>query len=955
MNIFASQSESFSPCIADPAKRIAMSLLISALSIGAGLSASSPAVAQSQDTTDEEAVLDEVIVTSSATRLTSGFESPKPVTTIDEAAFEARGMTNVADIINEAPSFVGSTTPASTTLSGAGTGGNFLNMRNLGSNRLLLLVDKRRWVSGSNFGGINLNVVPQALIQRVEVVTGGVSAQWGSDAVGGVTNLIMNRRLKGGKFEVRSGQSSEGDAENNFVSFAYGLNFADDRGHISFGAEYSDNKGILSLGERDWGSELWGIVGNPEDTGPNDGIPARIVTPNVRLGFGTPGGYIPLALGNHPAVSQIHFGPGGEILPYDIGEYPIPTAFAALPFQVGGSGGSMGLPTSLLAPLERTAVMGLLDYEISDNVSFFLDLSWAESETTNEVVQPWNFIGAGPDVIFADNPFIPAPLQQIMADNGVPVLVMGRTNEDHGFITDNSTTETSRIAVGLQGGLRDWTWDVYWTHGETDFLAISSNNPVTQNRLNAIDAVVDPVSSEIVCRANAGGANGAPGCAPMNLFGDGSPSQAALDYIRGISLIPTSIKQDVVSASMSGEVFDLPAGPLALAFGLEYRKEKGSTDYDDIAQSGGYFIRNGLPLSGSFDVKEAFIEAGVPLINTDGGMSLDVTGAVRLANYSTSGSTVPWQFGATFSPISDLTFRGTVSRDIRAPNINELFTAEALRFDNITNPDTGEVTLSEIINGGNPSLVEEDASTVTFGAIYQPSFTSNLNLSLDWYRTEIDDAISELPSQTIVDNCFALSVGCENVEIVNGSIVSINSLLFNIATRSVEGVDFEAVYAIDDLTGGDLTLRWLFSYYIENSFSPDGVNTFDDAGVVGLDSLGGVATPDYRWNLSADWIRDQLGLMAQVVFVSGGDLLNDLGPEDINDNSVNSQTVVNLGIRYDIPFADTRNLQLFAGIDNVFDQDPPVAPIDFVSNWGTNPFLYNVVGRNYFAGIRMEF
>ena len=916
-----------------------------------------PAFGQDDDIADseEDSVLEEVLVTSSATRLQSGFESPKPTTTIDEMAIEARGLTNIADIVNEAPAFVGSTTPTSTTLNGAGTGGNFLNLRNLGANRLLILVDKRRWVSSSNFGGVDLNTIPQMLIEQVEIVTGGASAQWGSDAIGGVVNLQLARGLEGGKFEARYGATSHDDYKDKFAAFSFGSSFADDRGHISFGIEYQDNSGVNALADRKWGRELWGIVGNPADTGPDDGIPARLVTPNVLMGFRTPGGYIPLALGNHPAVSQIHFGPGGEILPYDIGEYPIPFAFAALPFQVGGSGGSLGLTTALVAPLERTAVMGLFDFEITDNLNFFLDLSWAESQTVNHVVQPWNFIGAGPDLIWADNPFIPEALQQTMAENGIPVLVMGRTNEDHGFILDDSTTETWRIATGLQGDLKGWAWEAYYTHGESDFLAISGQNPIIQNRLNAIDAVTDPVSGEIVCRANAGGANGAPGCAPMNLFGAGSPSQASLDYISGTNRIPTKIEQDVIAASMNGEAFDLPAGPLVVAFGLEYREEEGSTGYDDIAQAGGYFIRNGSPLSGKTDVAEAFVEVGVPLLHTDSGMSLDVTGAVRYADYSSSGSTIPWQLGLTFSPISDLTFRGTVSEDIRAPNISELFTAEALSFNNITNPDTGAITLTKIINGGNPDLTEEVANTVTAGVVYQPSWANNFAMSIDWYRTEIDDAISALPSQSIVDICFDLDVGCENVEIVNGNIVSVNSVLFNVAKRAVEGVDFEFAYAVNNVAGGGLTFRWLSSYYIENSFSPGGVATFDDAGVVGLGALGGNPTPDWRSNFAADYVRDQLGVRAQVVYVGGGDLFTDLGPEDINDNSVNSQTVVNLSIRYDINLSHVRTLQIFGGVDNVFDEDPPVAPLDFVSNWGTNPYLYNVIGRNYYAGIRLAF
>jgi len=905
---------------------------------------------------EDDRLMEEVIVTSSATRLTSGFESPKPTTTIDAAAIDARGSANIADIINELPAFVGSTTPSSTTLNGLLSGANNLNLRNLGTNRSLVLIDKRRLVANTNFlgGGVNINTIPQMLIKQVEVVTGGASAQWGSDAIGGVINLTMDRHLEGGKFQLRSGQTSQNDSKDMSGSFAYGFSFADGRGHFTIGGDYQDNKGILAQADRDWSAESWGVVNNPLDTGPNDGIPARIVTNDVLLGFGTPGGYLPIVF-NNPAVANIYFGPGGEILPYDVGRFGIPGAFATLPFQVGGSGGSLGLTTDLQTPLERKSLTVLFDFEIADDLNFFFDLSYADSETVHQTVQPWNFIGGGPDVIFADNPFIPAELQQIMTDNGVPALVMGRTNEDHGFITDTSTFETIRLATGLQGSFSDWSWEAYYTYGETDSRAEGANNPITQRRLLSVDAVRDPVSGEIVCRANAGGANGAPGCVPANLFGQGSPSQAALDYFMGTSIIIGNVKQHVFSASMNGEIFDLPAGRVAIAFGLEYREEKGATDYDDIAAAGGFFILNGTSLAGSFNVKEAFVEVGIPVFATTGGVSLDVHSAVRYADYTSSGSVVAWQLGTSLSLTDDFTLRGTSSLDIRAPNINDLFAAGFETFNNITNPATGDVTLATIFNGGNPDLDEERGETITLGVVWQPSAAPGLGMSVDYFKTEIEDAISTLPSQTIVDNCFALDAGCGNVTTVGGLITGVDATSFNIAQLTVEGIDFEASYNIADVAGGSLRFRLLASNYMEVSFSPDGMTTFDDAGVVGMDSLGDVATPKWRGNLSVNWAKDGLDLTAQVVYIGGGELINDLGPEDIDDNSVRSQTLVNLGIRYDIPFKNERYLQLFAGIDNVFDQDPPIAPFDFVSNLSTNTTLYNVIGRSYYGGIRFEF
>ena len=896
----------------------------------------------------DDPVLEEVLVTSSATRLASGFESPKPTTTIDIAEIDARGLSNIADIINELPSFHHIATPQANTIGGSNTAQNVLNFRALGSSRALILIDKRRSVAGF-FGGVDINTVPQMLVKQIEVVTGGASAQWGSDAISGVVNIQQDRSLEGGKFVLRYGQTSHGDAEDKSGSFAYGFSFSDGRGHLTVGGDYQDNKGIHGQSERDWSARSWGLIGNPENTGPNDGIPDRIVADNVVSGLVTAGGYLPAILGNHPAVAEIYFGPGGEILPYDSGVRGGGFTF----FQQGGDGDCLACTTSLMTPLERKSVAGLFDFEISDNLNFFLDLSYAESEANNEIVAPWNLIFWGTDVIFADNPFIPAELQTTMAENEIGFLVMSRTNDDHGFITDKTKSETTRIATGLQGDAGNWSWEAYYTHGEAKTQFLSTNNPIGALRSQAVDAVTDPTSGEIVCRANANGANGAPGCVPANVFGDGSVSQASLDYFIGAADARLKVKQDVVAASMQGEVFDLPAGPIAVAFGLEYRKEKGSVDYDEIGQSFGYYFGGGTPVSGDFNVKEAFVEVGVPVFKSARGVRLDVNGAVRYADYSASGGVWPWQIGATLGFTDDFKLRGTFSRDIRAPSINELFRVESLFFQSILNPDTGERAQTRIIGGGNPDLDVERAKTFTAGFVWQPSAADSFALSVDYFSTEITDAIGGLAAQSIVDNCFEFDIACENVEIVNGSIVEVRSGTINVGQRSVEGIDFEATYGMDNVGGGDLTFRLLASHYFEVSLASDGVNVIDEVGVVGSDSLGG--TPSWRGNISADYLRGAFGLTANLVYVDGGELINDATPEDINDNTVSSQTVFNLGFRYNLAINGGRNLQLFAGIDNVFDQDPPIAPSDFLLNWSSNPIVFNLIGRNYYGGIRFDF
>ncbi|WP_374593971.1 TonB-dependent receptor domain-containing protein [Sphingosinicella sp.] len=923
------------------------------LTVGAMLCSAAPSALLAQEaTTSSDA---EEIVVRASTRLSSGFDSPKPVITVDRDSIEKRGLVNIADYLNEIPSFRATTTPQSTGLLSTDNGVSGLDLRGLGPRRSLVLVDQRRHVATDLSGTININLVPQTLVKRVEVVTGGASAQWGSDAVAGVVNLITDRELEGVKLDARYGLSDEGDAKDKFVSFAYGVSGADGRGHITFAAEFQDNSGVADQRDRSWGRKRWGIVGNPNDTGPNDGIPARIITKNVVLGLGTDGGYLPLALGNHPSVAQIRFGGSGEILPYDIGEYPIPNAFSALPFQVGGDGGAFGDDATLSVPFQRKNLMIVADYQLSDNVKMFVDATYARFEARNETVQPWSFIGGGPDIIISGNPFIPDALQQTMTDNGVPVLIMARTNTDHGFITADSESDTFRIVAGLEGKISNWNWNAYVSHGETNFTNRQINNVIVANRNFAIDAVRDPDSGEIVCRANLDGANGAPGCVPLNLFGDGSPSAAALDYIHADTMFRRKISQTVVVGAISGEIAELPAGALSVALGAEYRNEEASTTVDKLCQDGSMLFCGTQPIAGDVGVKEVFFEAGVPILKSDSGMSLDVNGAIRYTDYSTSGGVTTWQAGMTFSPVRDVTLRGTVSRDIRAPNITELYSTSLRNFDNIFDPFTNQVRLVPINGGGNPSLRPEKAYTYSAGLVYQPSWVDGLSMSVDWYRIKVSDAISRVPAQTIVTNCFDAGIGCEAVTLVDGALTAVNASFLNVARQVAEGVDFEVSYRVDSVGPGSLNVRGLVNYTIEQSLSPDGVIVYDDAGVVGPDAPGGSPTPKWRWNMSADYVIGDFGLLTQLRYVGGGKYLRGLTPEDINDNSVSGAIYVNMSARYNFETARGTAFQLYAGVNNLLDKDPPVAPLDFVDNIATNPALYDVIGRYVYAGVRAKF
>jgi len=899
----------------------------------------------------------EEIVVTAGSRLKSGFDTAKPVTLVDRFEMENRGISNVADYLNQIPSFSATSTPASNALSTGSVGQNVLNLRGLGSGRTLTLVDRRRFVAADENGSVDINLIPQTLIEQVEVVTGGASAQWGSDAVSGVVNMKLNRALNGIKVDGRFGKSARNDADEIFASLAYGGGFDEDRGHFVIAGEYQDNKGVLHQRDRDWGRKQWGVVTNPLDTGPNDGIPAKIISENVVLGLGTPGGYLPLVLGNDPSVAQIHFGPNGELLPYDIGEMPIPDAFSLLPFQIGGDGGSLGQPTSLASPLNRKSFMAILDYDLSPVLTGYIDVSYGQSHSTTDIVQPWSFIGGGPDVIFADNPFIPADLLTIMTDNAVPVLIMARTNDDHGFIHGDVTVKTMRYVAGIKGSSdvfgTDWDWDVYGAYGQTKRRFIQSNSVIKANRNFAVDAIRDPESGEIICRANLGASNGAPGCVALNLFGNGAPSQAALDYIHGVGQTDFKIEQKVISATVNAPLFAVPAGSLSFAFGVEHRDEDSDVDSNELFENFGAFLSNTADLSGGFNVTEAFVEFGAPIIDADNGVTLDVGAAARYAHYSSSGGATTWSVNSVFSPVAGIKIRASMSRDLRAPNIGELFSPQASGFSNLINPETGNSTLTRFTGGGNPGLIPETSKTYIVGAVLQPFSGHNFTLSVDWYRIQIEDAIGRVPPQTLVDNCVLDDVGCEHVSLgTNGDVLEVTSTFLNIAQRIVEGLDLEAKIVFDDVWGGELSLRSFATYMIESSSLFDGVTFVEDVGVVGRDN--GSSLPKWRANATVDYNRNNWGATVHLRYVDGGDLYPN-NTIEVLDYSVPSASYVDLSARYTIVDKGDHSVQIYAGMNNAFDKDPSIAPSDFVGTWATNPVLYDVTGRYFYAGVRANF
>ncbi len=880
-------------------------------------------------------MLEEVTVTGSRIEH-SGFQTPTPVSVLDASQIEQRGATNIANIINEIPAFTGSITPSSTGLNSRQNGVNAVDLRGLGTNRNLVLLNGRRGTPFDEFGIVDLNAVPSLAIGRVEVVTGGASAAWGSDAVSGVVNLIYDEDLEGVKFNAQYGQSEQGDAQDTRLSAAWGTSLNEGRGHFLLAADYNKNTGVPEGRDRAWQRRSPALVSNPANTGLNDGIPQYLIRDNAVLFLGSPNGVtFPGITGT--AADNIEFLPNGTVQPRALGE-------VVGNFMIGGSGSRLGDHSALFIPTERYNVLATMQHDITDNTEVFVEASYAQSKSNGKLVDAFSF---GDVIIMPDNPFLPASVAALGA-----AFPLFRTFEEVPPISSESKNDNVRLVAGLKGSFgASWKWNASGQYGKTEFSNVQPSNMLAANLLFAADAVVDG-SGNIVCRANLGGANGAPGCVPINLFGKGSPSEAALGYVFGRGTSDTEIEQTVFAADVGGELFDAWAGPLLGTFGIEYREERLDRTVNEPNANEEFLIVNAQPLNGKFDVTEGFAEFALPLFKTDQ-QFLDLNAAARFTDYSTVGSVTTWKAGLVYSPVEQLRFRGTLSQDIRAPSIGETFVKNVLLFSNVLNPRTGQVEFVQTPTQGNPDLTEETAKTTTFGVVYS---AGGFRGSIDWYHIDLTDTIGVLAPQDVVDRCVEGNTALCDLITFNPdqSIASIAGRNLNLGTFDLKGIDAELRYSLG-LGGGELSLGLLSSYLIHKEIAPAGGKPVDTAGEVGSGS--GYGTPDFKATLSVGYDIGDWGSFAQVRYIGSGVYDATYTREDLSseDNDIGSVAYLDLSSRYDLKNFGFGEVQVFAGIDNALDKDPPVAPLNFLANSATNGAHYDVIGRRYYVGARMKF
>ncbi|HWK37184.1 TonB-dependent receptor [Sphingomonas sp.] len=961
----------------EPARTVAQRQLVSAVSAPApiaGLGRAQERVAEAQVDADSaqddrtSSIAQEIIVTGSRI-VRDGYQAPTPTTVLSMEDIQDRAPTNIADYVSQLPSMGVGNTPRTTLLFANATGGaNQMSARGLGVTRTLTLLDGRRVVGSGMSPAVDVNLLPQNLVQRVDVVTGGASAAYGSDAVAGVVNFILDTGFTGVKGSVNLSQTDRADGRVFSGDLAYGAKFAGGRGHLLLSGSYFNGQGIDSPIGRSWYQPGYHLLTNPDWTATN-GQPGQIVRNDVGY-TSTPGGVV--ASG---PLKGMTFGPGGEIGQFVFG-----------PIQQGQmqAGGTV-IPTAARWPLlpddKHWSTYGRLSYEVTDDITAIFEAGYAGSDTVNWSAT-YNRQGATALTVSRANPYLPLAAQQAMDAAGVTSFQMNRLFYDminspgsHAGLAGYSRRQ-DRILAALEGKfLGTGKWRAYYQRGHSKVWYTRDDNLMPARFNLAVDVIANPATGGVagvaagapICRSTL--ANPGNGCVPMNIFGEGSLGAASIAWVTGYAeglrtRQDLDFHQDVWSVDAQYEPFSTWAGPVSIAAGFEYRKESFSSTADATSEASLWNVGNFKGGTGSYNVKEFFGEVLLPLLKDSAvADSLDLNAAVRRTDYSTSGPVTTWKAGVTWDVTGGLRLRGTRSRDIRAPNLNDLY-APGSQFVNAyldrtqaNSPQVPNITIS----GGNPNLTPEIADTWTAGGIYSPRWLPGLSLSIDWYKIDIKDAIVGVGAQTIIDQCYGynrpqIPSACQSIVLAAGASNLVNATIYtggiNASQVAVEGIDYEATYRSDlsRISGslpGALNIRLLVSQRLKDETNLPGDVTPPTLGTTGSLKWKGMLTTTYavgpsRTSLTARYLGS--GTITNQPMTSRTGIADDL-------NHVNPVWYFDLSENYELKIGGAK-VTLFGVVDNLFDRRPEAIPAGETSFGTNNP--YDLLGRTYRVGLRFK-
>ncbi|WP_246623736.1 TonB-dependent receptor [Sphingomonas colocasiae] len=908
-------------------------------------------------------------------------ESPMPVSVISMETAQRVGRTNAYDALLLDPAVGPGIGPRSVSdpvnNSGSDHGIATVALRNMGTNRSLTLIDGMRRVSSSaTSSAVDLNMIPPAMIDRIEIVTGGAAAIYGADAVTGAVNIITKDVIDGLNISANQGISQHGDGERSVLSISTGGKFADGRGSLAIGGTYS-RSGAVYTGDRAFSRGRILFQSNPASRSATDGIPDRIMIKDFRQIFV---GYQPSFYWAADDTNYI-VDVADNVVRKPIGGTRI--SGGNYGFWSGGEGGQLEDRRMLQSQLEALAVIGKVKYDVTDAVTYEARFDYGRSHS---------FVGGslfrqdsrantvnnhGGDVAYLDNPYLPSALRQFMLTNNRTALGINRAYGNFPAIEILHDYESFTIFQGLGGRLADrLNWQAFYQYGRTTDDVNYTNVPLASRYAAARDVIADPATGAPVCRSAAARA---AGCTPFNIFGNEPLTQAQQNYMLTDRTGRRVNTQQVYGASVAGDLLSLPYGDLSIALGVERRRETLDTVDDPRAATGevAYFGLAGAQpdIRASRKVSEIYGELVVPVLRgLPFAHRLEVEGAYRYSDYSGYGKTDTWKLGATWEPIPGLALRGVRSRSVRAPNFGELYrpqteTASGSPADTcmgaaynltperaancralgIAAPLPYEQLGPVIVSGGNPNLQPETSNSLTLGAVFRPRFLPGFDATIDYWNIEISNVIASFGAGDVYRLCTDLpsidNVFCRSIQRdpVTHLATRLETFLVNAQEMGARGIDAGINYR-RTLGEGTLGLSLKGTYLLKYMLHTTPGLT---AGDVQYD--GAYSNPRFRGTMLLSYSTEKLDFNLNTRFVSAANYA--VGPtvtaESYPDNRIPSRTYndISVGLRVDERF------RIAIGVENVLDVDPPIFPY---AQYGAGG-IYDVMGRYVFTSINLKF
>jgi outer membrane receptor protein involved in Fe transport len=939
-------------------RAVRLALFTGAASVATGL----PAAAADQPASSAPEVVEEVVVTGSRIRVRD-YDAISPVTTVSAEAIQATGQLSVEEVLNKLPQVVPGLTASS---NNPANGTSTVDLRGIGTPRTLVLINGRRLTPSTQTGVVDLNNIPVRLIDRVEVVTGGASAVYGSDALAGVVNFIMKEDYQGFDLGIQHGQSAEDDGAQDQFDILLGGNLGEDRGNITAFASYFKRDSVLQS-EREF---------TRVDRGQNGSATGNARLPNVALNpYPTVGAFT--GGGSTSRDYAFNLNNNGGVREWN---NTLPETSA----DGQGDRYNFSPVNFLLTPGERINIGAMGNLKLNDHVTAYMDLMYVDSRNANQLA-PTPAVNVPFD---PDSPLLSAQARALMdarPNPNAPGFLTRRMVEIGPRLQENKS-KLEQADVGFRGDLpyKDWQFDVSYQFGRTEFINVTHND-VSRSKFAAALSNCPADYVKFV-----------PGCVPVNAFGAGSITPEMANFIRLDFSDTTIFERQLVNASINGSLAELPAGPLGFAVGAEYRKDS-SEFVPDLAKKQGDILgfNAAQPVAGEFDVTELFVESVVPLLkDLPAVKSLSLEAGLRYSDYSSVGEVTSYKAGLDWAPMSSLHVRGMYQRAVRAPSVFELFQAGDTGFPPVNDPcastranGTTRVVPADVAafcqatwginsatytqtNGqveslfyGNPNLSEETSDTLTFGFALAPEAIPNLHLSVDYYKIKVQDFVNTLEGGAtgVVLACFASldidSDACFSRDL-NAALVFRDGVgdlktrvpVANLSALETDGVDLNVSYDVplgfsserfDDSLQVNLLVTWLGSYELDH---------IDYRGTIGAYNISG-AFPEYKANLRLGYRIGPVNLSYNLEFLDAMDNQGNIPAfeDDSGYQGVTSTFFHDLSARWAIK--DSLNLTL--GVRNLTDEEPKFfdSPID----QNTDPATFDTLGRFYFGSLSVKF